>query len=490
MMFVVDLGRKLALPLLMLCASISSGCGLYDEIPDFEGRACGSPCGPCGLGRWECDGDERCSLDLELVPERAQCGGSSAQVLVVDPEAGQDGADGSVSAPLKGLDQALSRKPTVIFLVGNTKVKIEKPWSEATSLIGGFVRNPEGELDYKPSVKPLIEGFSQDLDAFGLFIEAKGAAISFENVRIQAPASQRHSYGILAVDAKLRLDNVQVLASDAAPGLDGLQGDPGADGVEGQRSSTSSGGRPGIQSMCMDSVGGAGGIGQARGATTRDAASGKASMLGARGGAPGVSGQNGTDGQNGEPGQDATQGFVQGTRFVYGVAATAGQNGASGVGGGGGGGGLLANGATGEAQGGGGGGAGGCGGQGGAPGLSGGSSFGVLLIKSTLVAQDSEFVSAQAGLGGQGAAGGQGGKGAMGGPSDGQSGRGGQGGQGGAGGAGGDGHGGLSVALYCEQSSAQLKNVQTKFQPSVSVEANRVRSSLGVEVLNCAQGEN
>jgi len=410
-------------------------------------------------------------------------------VLVVDPDAGQDGAEGSVVSPLKRLDQALAKKPTVIFLVGNTSVKVEKPWDAATSLVGGFVRNPEGLLDYKPSIKPLLQGFSQDQDAFGLLIEAKGASISFENVRIQAPATQGHSYGILAVDAKLRLVNTQVLASDAVQGLDGLPGDPGADGVEGQRSNTSSGGRQGIQPLCMDGVGGTGGVGQARGGTNREASSGKASPLGARGGQPGQPGQNGTAGQIGERGQDATVGFVQGTRFSFGMAATPGQSGASGVGGGGGGGGLLSNGATGEAQGGGGGGAGGCGGQGGGAGLSGGSSFAVLLIKSTLVASQSEFVSAQAGLGGQGAVGGQGGQGALGGGSDAQSGRGCQGGDGGQGGQGGDGHGGLSVALYCEQSSAQLKDVEMKFAPSDSVEANRVRSSLGAQALNCTQGE-
>lgn len=469
----------------LLCAG---GCGLVDEFPQYQGRVCNSVCGPCDLGRWQCE-SQSCSVQLSGLPEQARCGGDNAQVLIVDPMVKTSG-DGSLSSPIQAVSQALAQEPEAIVILGAPELKFLEPMRVPTSLYGGFVRAQDGQVSPSPMTKPLIQGFVDEQgDAFGLWLDGKGAQVRLSRIRLEAPEAQRHSYGLLAQNIKLTLVDVDILASAGAPGAPGASGAPGAPGVMGSSASSSSGALGGRQMSCPDASGGDGGQGQVRTSQNmRAATSGFASILMTRGGAVGQVGQKGVSGVLGLPGANASMGYLQNQRWVWGDPAQTGTNGGDGAGGGGGGGGTLSSGVMGEAQGGSGGGSGGCGGQGGKPGNSGGSSFGIMLVSSTLRLEQSRVVAKTAGLGGLGGGGGQGGQGAPGGRSQSQGGNGGAGGNGGGGGPGGLGSGGLSVALYCHQSKATWgEDVELSHAPSVQIENNSVRSTLGVDALNCEE---
>jgi hypothetical protein len=309
-------------------------------------------------------------------------------------------------------------------------------------------------------------------------------------------------YGVRVLDsapstmeaAGLSLRNLIVRAGAAAAGSDGVDGAAGADGEPGvvgdngdkDNGNTTPGGIGGVSS-CEGAVlestrGGTGGVGGGDGAlgcgTYRENAGAGESPIGSMECAGGRAGDacscvspidyDGEGGAAGERcgsgrGNDGNPGVSPDSRgdaasglWVPSAAASgsAGMPGVGGPGGGGGGSGCDAGGWGRTGGGGGGGGSGGCGGSGGNLGQPGGSSFGLMAIRSSISVEGSTFES---GAGGQGGAGGSGGPGGMGGPgaeggSGGYSGGpGGLGQDGGSGGPGGGGTGGSSVGvMLCE----------------------------------------
>ncbi|MGE0787228.1 MAG: hypothetical protein AB7S26_16270 [Sandaracinaceae bacterium] len=234
-------------------------------------------------------------------------------------------------------------------------------------------------------------------------------------------------------------------------GASGRTQDTGPPGVTGDPGSCGSGGAPG---------GGSGGAGI--GCADGDPQPGGP-------GGPGCPGAAGGDGAGGDG-----IGAVAGEAWIV-DTASAGARG--GVGGGGGGGGAGAGEDCtdpvfgtciycGTGRGGGGGGGGGQGGPGGNQGAGGGASIGVLLINSTLVAQDLRIQTSGGGNGGLGRIGGFGGGGGPGGPgvvsgttTEGSGGNGGAGGSGGRGGCGGGGGGGPSVAIWGNGTNARVREL-------------------------------
>jgi hypothetical protein len=283
----------------------------------------------------------------------------------------------------------------------------------------------------------------------------------------QAGAS---AYGIRAVQgSELHLRRVTVTAG---PGSVGATGEPGAAGRPGGD------GQPGAKGACDSSVkapGGAGGLSPVgrdggKGGDGRyeqgglNGGVGIVGTPGGKGGKDGISGVSGLPGAPGAPGaggasgHGATSSTTLARETWKGAPGGEGIYGAPGNGGGGGGAGggqddfISING---TGNGGGGGGGGGEGGRGGGGGFGGGGSFGVYLVDSTIVAEQSSITSGAGGTGGRGGAGGPGGAGGRQGfgyhycgSEIGDGARGGDGGRGGQGGGGGGGAGGPSIGIF------------------------------------------
>jgi hypothetical protein len=183
----------------------------------------------------------------------------------------------------------------------------------------------------------------------------------------------------------------------------------------------------------------------------------------------GEAGSNGSNGAAGAPGAGGTSATVLAGVSWRGQGGREGIYGGPGNGGGGGGAGggqdgyFVING-TGN----GGGGGGGEGGRGGGGGLAGGGSFGIYLLDSSLILEESSIGAGNGGAGGRGGNGGSGGAGGVGGEGFyyctdevGFGGRGGRGGNGGTGGGGGGGAGGPSVGIL-KLGTATAKLTETK----------------------------
>ena len=290
------------------------------------------------------------------------------------------------------------------------------------------------------------------------------------------------AYGIRAINGS----EVAVVRSSVSSG----QGGQGGQGGSGSTPARAAAGAPGAAPLNCDTsgVGGFatqfgngtdGGAGGRGGEETNDGENGQAGTkgsgtFGGAGGSGGIdttgegftAGHHGGTGQPGGSGAAGSPGAGGGSDLGAAGAAWAGRsggdgtNGGAGYGGGGGGGGA-GNGAWYAWAAGGGGGQGGDGGSGGTRGFGGGwggGSFGVYLMNSAVLIDDSSVTSAGGGAGGAGGQGGAGGFGGDGGPGGaarsncnmqaGNGGAGGPGGRGGAGGNGGGGSGGPSAAVF------------------------------------------
>lgn len=432
-----------------------SGCGLYDDLLVFDGRACESACGPCELGKWNCN-TKSCSVSFDGVDEQAKCSGNDAQVVFVNAES--DGGDGSKAKPFKTIQEALERpKARVVLVAGASTYAGPITLVDGVTIQGGWAKN------WTPDqARPVIQTDEQtNGHTIGVIAQRLDRKTVLERLNVQTgPSSEGSNVGIWAFNAKdLILRDVSVTSSNSGSGVDGedgLVGVAGKDGVRAGQGQVWRGGIAGANSTCPMADGGAGGDGELRQqGANQPATRGKSSVLGNKQAPLGVNGSTGENGATGNDGFKENEVFINSEGFfAYPNDATVGQNGSVGHGGGGGGGAAITS--DGEGGGGGGGGAGGCGGQGGQPGSSGWPSTAILSVNSSLTLVRIVAVAGRggdAGKGGQGGLGGQGGQGGQG--SDGtlpnaQGGRGGAGGQGGQGGAGGHGQAGISVGLYCE----------------------------------------
>ncbi|MEW5854084.1 MAG: choice-of-anchor D domain-containing protein [Myxococcota bacterium] len=236
---------------------------------------------------------------------------------------------------------------------------------------------------------------------------------------------------------------------------------------------------PGVDGAGAQAGYAAGGDAGGRAATCPDAEMSCPSPVDCWGGV-GVEGGNGRGGDPGLGGVAAQSLMIDAATGALAVGVGgSGQDGvpnAEGGGGGGGGGGGSCSAVVGcyddddscasdGAPGGGGGGAAGCVGTGGVGGRSGGSSIGLLLVRSAIQVVGGGIVAGTAGNGGSGADGGEGGEGGAGGEPGlviperqraGYAGRGGRGGKGGHGGGGAGGAGGHSYAVYAVEGIPNL----------------------------------
>ena len=248
-------------------------------------------------------------------------------------------------------------------------------------------------------------------------------------------------------------------------GADGGNGGPGSNGCEYSGWLCGNCSKPGGGSPGTSDCQGPGGVGGQGGPKWEGGGGGAAGSGGASGGAGGgdqkQAGQKGGDGTPGNPGSAGQAQGWQGSYEVNGYQPTAAEGGSNGGhgqgGGGGGGGGGNDSGCSVYGASGGGGGGAGCKGKAGTGGTGGGGSFGLYLVGSTLVLENTSVSAGTGGAGGPGGKGGDGGKsglGANGGTgfqvdNEGGGGKGGNGGKGGDGGAGAGGDGGPSIAVVC-----------------------------------------
>ena len=435
-----------------------SACGLTDEPKSFEGPECGSVCGPCGLGKWDCD-DSTCSVSFEGLDEDAICKGEDAQVVFVYGRS--KNGDGSREKPFDTIEKAFERKNVSMVLVAGY-YSYEGPLilKDGVSIDGGWTP----EFESMPWMKATIRTEqSTNGHSFGVIAKdlKKTTVLSRLNIRnFNDVGSNAGIYSKNNLD--LRLVDVDV---DSGSGQYGRLGENGIDGVQGEDGQSGGlnyqwlGGAGGINSSCPEANGGHGGDGERRaGSIWIGVQRGAPSFLGYTYAQPGKRGADGQNGLNGSNGLDAKPGQLnEFGLWHYPFLATAGAPGDTGVGGGGGGGVALNNG-DGIGGGGGGGAAGGCGGSGGQPGSNGWPSFGILSIDSQLTVRRSLIQADDGGRAGRGGRGGHGGYGGRGGlyarssDQNGFSGLGGQGGRGGQGGHAGHAQHGISVGIYCKNS--------------------------------------
>lgn len=447
--------RYLSLISLMFCLA---GCGIFDEQPEFEGKACDSPCGPCELGAWDCKA-KTCSIAFAGVKDDALCVGEQAEVVFV--RAGATGGDGSRQKPLGSITQALTRQKARVILVAGADT-YEGPiiLTDGVTIEGGWSKDFNRDTAKRPVIQTKQ---TTDGHLFGVIAKNLDRTTTLKLLTVQNfDANEGSNIAIYSKDTKdLRLVDLNVISGTGQHGIDGVGGFDGTAGGNGALGGVGQlwlGGDGATNNACTDASGGNGGNGERRqGNNVTEATLGSKSALGMDSALPNQDGMVGERGQVGLDGKDAEKGAINEMGlWYYPTPASNGVNGAPGHGGGGGGGAKID--ADGTGGGGGGGGAGGCGGTGGQPGTSGWPSFGILaintqlrLVRTTVVA-GSGGDAGIGGDGGNGGASGQGGKGAPSMVSSTVGGDGGDGGQGGNGGRGGHGQAGLSIGLYCQGS--------------------------------------
>jgi hypothetical protein len=396
----------------------------------------------------------------------------------VSSSLGQDGADGSKTAPLRTLEEALARAapgariyacgelfeeavvvPPSVWLFGGLDCA-EGFWyapSKGRTEIAGPPGVPAITLPPAPDAPQQPETRIVDVRAVGAPPVDPGAS----------------SIALLADHANVVLVRTTLVASDGADGAHGAPHDdpapPGKEGSTGADACTAGlvSGAPTVQTACDDGFteGGRGGDGAILlGDDGADGApetfvnhgagapeSGAALCTPGKVGAPGTSGEPGAGGIS--LGSLGPSGYL-GERGGEGTPGTRAQGGGGGGGARGGGGawecglGPKNGGASGGS-----GGAGGCGGRGGLGGEPGGSSIAIVSLASSLSFEHTTLVAGRGGRGGDGGPGQLGGKGGSGGPGGAASGTlaagcsGGPGGTGGEGGRGGGGTGGHSLGV-------------------------------------------
>lgn len=512
------------------CGPIDDGCG--GEVVCDGGCGCiegiaqdGGWCGTCGLGVRSCEvgetGQGTCNEpDLSgSNPDMCQ------NILYVDVNADPDLGSGSRELPYSRIEQALERMydedvdaGLVLVATGTYSGVVGLPVQDSVTILGGFDPVTWTKQGKRRSRLELLEPPRAErvIGMEAVLIDEPTLIAHFDIITPDAELLGANTIGVRVSESPgLVLRDIHVQTGAAAAGRHGRYGADGTDATDREGRGESAGpalhadleliddmnyngavpGKGGVNPMCPIAAGGQGGWG-ARSSTEYwsgsiylySAGDGENSEMGARGGqAGGRARPTGEDGrtplppapaEHGSPGQ--AYGLIEQGRWV--MPNGDGQRGPDGQPGGGGGGGggswwptddssqhsyAFLPGASG-----GGGGAGGCGGIGGGGGQAGGTSFGLLVIKTPdLRLEDSSFTAGAAGRGGAGGRGGRGGRGATGGqPTEhGQistahppyshprnAGRGGDGADGAHGGDGGPGAGGSSFGVYCEQSTLAL----------------------------------
>ena len=436
-------------------------CGLYQEPPpptEVEGL-CDRTCGPCDVGRFDCDTD-RCEY-FGFGSEPPEEIDSCDDVVVVGEDAttvheavGSAGDDGFSAVAITG--EEVVDEPVVI----DDDISLFGIGADARLVV-------DGESEHLTGV--VLDGAEATVG--GLTIEVTGGVTNY-GARLVEGADVRMGEVVIDVDD----------GEDGADGVDGASGRRGESGEDGGSPDRFNAGFGGINEHCPDTDGGDGGRGKA-GAS--DAEPGDDSPGGASG-----SEEDGADGNHGADGADGSDGAEP--QIVDGLwdsgSGEPGEDGEHGVGGAGGGGGD-ADGSDAVGGGGGGGGTGGCGGEGGQGGAAGGASIGVVVADGELQLVDADVSAAAGGdggvggLGGDGAFGHGGGSGAVG-ENSGDSG--GDGGRGGDGGDGGDGMGGNSFGVVCHEDNAtvQLDSIQVDYGPAGTDPTGEVKAESG-EQHNC-----
>ncbi len=453
-----------------------------------------APCGLCNLGFWECapmTTDATC-YDVPLSAAdlaSTNCNDNSANstFIFLDHVDGVDAAgSGSRAQPYKSFDAAVAaakqRGAKGVIARSGLTLSSTLVLENGISLYGGFSGAPNWKYD-GGTLNVAVSSTNATGNVVAVVAHDITERTVLYRVNIQsgkAIAQKSSSYGIHALNAPgLVLEQVNILASNGAPGLNGRAGSAGANGKNGgDGNNNRAAGGGGTNPFCPIANGADGGIGAFAGNNGgADGADTTRGVFGGTGGGPGEAGSSGrsaivllipgTGGAGGLHAYDLLTNFYvptgDGEKGIDGV------DGYGGSGGGGSGGVKISLPFGGDINapgaGGGGGAAGGCGGNAGSPGLAGGGSFGVFAVSSTgLQIIDSNIKSGDAGDGGTGGAGGN--AGSPGSFGDGgtaaqtgkRGGNGGKGTSGSDGGAGGGGAGGDTYAVFCEDTTITNTN--------------------------------
>ncbi len=403
-------------------------------------------------------GPPNTTCDYELGwPIGSECG------VFVDPAA--VGGDGTQSAPFGSLAEALASRGPSRFYVCNSGMN-EAVTLEAGDQVYGAI-NCNGWAWNGTRTLWVADPGSPPVTVLGGAVETVVAGFTIAaSANPTGVGAELSAVGIVAENAQVRLERVDIESGDGAHGADGANGAnaPGypADAGNGTAGAAGSGvvaGPAGGTSTC-GRAGGAGGgltINTSFQQVYLNGSSGQVGSLGGvANGSPitcrGEVGNPGTPGANGASGN--TLGTVSLLGFV-GASGTPGISATHGNGGGGGG----ANGPPGYTGGSGGGG--GCSGEGGAGGTAGGASLAIISIESSWSFSE---VTLSVGVGGDGGNGGAPGAFTLGGMAAGTLAspycRGGHGGAGAASGAGGSGAGGHAVAVLFQGDPPNLAGVE------------------------------
>ncbi|HEX5585185.1 hypothetical protein [Gaiella sp.] len=403
--------------------------------------------------------------------------GDEAKAVFVSPQ-GNDASPGTKDRPKRQIQAAV----TAAALTGRYVIA-------ATGGYGGIVTasgvDVYGGYDQKGWGRP-SEGETEIVGSPEGLLAVGAQNVTLQLLSIRGVASGESAYGVRAVNgSSLRLQRVSLTAGNGAAGAAGAAGAPGRPGGAGLTgakgacdSNVKAPGGAGGESV-VGRYGGKGGDGKYEG----DGGDGEPGVVGTPGGKggdehgseynidSGEAGSNGSNGAAGAPGAGGTSATVLAGVSWRGQGGREGIYGGPGNGGGGGGAGGGQDGyfvINGTGNGGGGGGGGGEGGRGGGGGLAGGGSFGIYLLDSSLILEESSIGAGNGGAGGRGGNGGSGGAGGVGGEGFyyctdevGFGGRGGRGGNGGPGGGGGGGAGGPSVGIL-KLGTATAKLTETK----------------------------
>lgn len=449
--------------------------GCFSASDDCElNLSCGAPGGPGGPGASASSGagggmpDAKCVPSMNSSPVGDDCG-------VFVELGGDDGKDGTKSAPVKSLVKAIE----LAQKGGGAVYACAQVFAEAVeipagvSLFGGL--DCQGDWAYSEGKPTTIEGTA---DAVPLTIVKGAGSVRLEDVLVRAvDATVPGGSSVAAIvdGATVDLVRCEFIAGNGMAGEKGstpmenigvldnpddptIAGSAGTNACMGDPVAGNPGGMGKLNDLCNESAGGNGGDGGIAATNGASGTDGIPAGDGAKGkagtGDVGTGCEPGGYGQDGAPGAPGAGGVSPGAISVAGYAGAAGEpggRGGSGQGGGGGGGGkgkVACNGASG-----GGGGSGGCGGFGGLGGSAGGSSIALMSLNATLTFTDVTLTAGNGGAGGDGGdgqiggIGGTGGKGGV--PVAGTTKgcAGGDGGFGGTGGPGGGGRGGHSIGI-------------------------------------------
>jgi hypothetical protein len=463
----------------LTCGTGGGNDGTGGETTDTGGSAPeGGMGGQGGLGGLGGLGGQGTGGTIEPCdPTQEECVG---EVIVHVSPAGDDGADGSLDAPVQTVAQALTlvaeaveagEVAPLVYLCATGDAYEEtltlRPEHGAVGVYGGFDCDGFAASDQRAVVIAA--------DANGHSIEG-ATGVTLGDLHLESPSATGNqgasSYGLRVIESTgIRILRSDIVAGEGAPGADGMgyeattraepgaEGNPGTDACVVGGGPANEGGDPAVTTCggsATESIGGEGGPGGLLSFPGGDGAEGEpdGGTLG-----DGEDGDLCTGGGNGSTGTHGSHGPMSealGTLSADGYAPPVGGNGLSGgVGEGGGGGGGAAKPATCDTgASGGSGGGGGCPGAGASGGQGGGGSFGLLVLSSQAQLSEVDIavaIGGEGGDGGDGQLGGTPGQGAEGGvpglslsnPAC----RGGNGGFGGTGGSGAGGSGGPSIGI-------------------------------------------